>query len=95
MQSLSWSQNANRVQLRIKTNSHTPQIPNRYRFRIVPNATLQIPNLYGFRIVPNATHRPSSLYTNENQRPKLNFHAFYIPKHCAVHYTDQCLHLAF
>ena len=66
MQSLSWSQNANRVQLRIKTNSHTPQIPNRY----------------GFRIVPNATRRPSSLYTNENQKPKLKFHAFYIPKHC-------------
>lgn len=82
MQSLSWSQNANRVQLRIKTNSHTPQIPNRYGFRIVPNATPQIPNLYRFRIVPNATRRPSSLYTNENQKPKLNFHAFYIPKHC-------------
>ena len=82
MQILSWSQNANRVQLRIKTNSHTPQIPNRYGFRIVPNATPQIPNLYGFRIVPNETCRPSSLYTNENQRPKLNFHAFYIPKHC-------------
>ena len=81
MQSLSWSQNANRVQLRIKTNSHTPQIPNRYGFRIVPNATPQIPNLYRFRIVPNATRRPCSLYTNENQKPKLNFHAFYIPKH--------------
>ena len=82
MQSLSWSQNENRVQLHIKMNIHTPQIPNRYGFRIVPNATPQIPNLYRFRIVPNATRRPSSLYTNENQKPKLNFHAFYIPKHC-------------